>query len=325
MQKDFHYYLIYALSKDAGYTEQESETIAYASQYVDDCNENQKIKEFTFDNHVHVNGQIYRGIITQTASLKTFTDELQSYVLIPFHFLPGDETNFTKRKDKKVNRYSTIPADKSVIAKKILEDALESDDLYRIGVALHAIVDTWSHQNFSGMHDDWNSVYPWYSPYSIAPNIGHAEVGQQPDTISDDWTDKRKKKNRKINNQPRALEAVKFVFKTLLKHKEPQADIDERWLDKELEYTGLIYGPSGKREDYDYDERIKAIRKYINKPGLKYNRHSWLEKAVKYDENENHFNAVSQNIFTKSDFWQFQIAAQKQVSLVWDCMSGCGL
>lgn len=337
MQKDFHYYLIFALAKDAGYADKQCETIAYASQYVDDCNEHQQIeykekhgskeeKKYTdFDNHVHVNRQIFRSIITQTASLKTFTDELQSYVLIPFHFIPGDDKRGDARKDGKVNRYSTIPANRSVIAQKILDEALGSDDLYRIGIALHAVVDTWSHQNFSGMHDDWNSVYPWYSPYSIAPNIGHAEVSQQPDTISDEWTDKRKKKNRKIRNRKRALEAAKFVYQKLLKHIEPKADETARWAALEAHYKDLIYGPMGKRNEYDYDERIRAIKKYCNKPNLRYNRHTWLNKAVKYDQNKDRFFAHSQANFAKTDFWQFQIAAQKQVALVWDCMSGCGL
>jgi hypothetical protein len=36
MQKDFHYYVIYAIAKDAGYTDEDASIIAHASQYVDD-------------------------------------------------------------------------------------------------------------------------------------------------------------------------------------------------------------------------------------------------------------------------------------------------
>jgi hypothetical protein len=36
MQKDFHYGVIYALAKEAGYKEDEAYVIAHSSQYVDD-------------------------------------------------------------------------------------------------------------------------------------------------------------------------------------------------------------------------------------------------------------------------------------------------
>ena len=36
MQKDFHYYVIYALAKEAGYFNNDIYAIAYYSQYVDD-------------------------------------------------------------------------------------------------------------------------------------------------------------------------------------------------------------------------------------------------------------------------------------------------
>jgi len=36
MQKDFHYDIIYALAKAAGYADSEANIIAYASQYTDD-------------------------------------------------------------------------------------------------------------------------------------------------------------------------------------------------------------------------------------------------------------------------------------------------
>ena len=98
MQKDFHYYTVYSLLLDSGYSKEDAEVIAYASQYVDDCNENQLFKNdptTVFKNEVHVGDQLFRGIITQTCSLKTFSDETQNYVLIPFHFLPGNNPAIT--------------------------------------------------------------------------------------------------------------------------------------------------------------------------------------------------------------------------------------
>ncbi len=54
MQKDFHYDIIYALAKAAGYTDSEANIIAYASQYVDDNTD----REYSaFDSH----GEFYVG------------------------------------------------------------------------------------------------------------------------------------------------------------------------------------------------------------------------------------------------------------------------
>ncbi|MFA5822561.1 MAG: DUF6765 family protein [Thermodesulfovibrionales bacterium] len=36
MQKDFHYDMVYALAKEAGYEDNEAYIIAHSSQYVDD-------------------------------------------------------------------------------------------------------------------------------------------------------------------------------------------------------------------------------------------------------------------------------------------------
>jgi hypothetical protein len=41
MEKDFHFYLIYALAETAGFADDEAFTVAYASQFVDDNNEKQ--------------------------------------------------------------------------------------------------------------------------------------------------------------------------------------------------------------------------------------------------------------------------------------------
>ena len=44
MEKDFHYYVTYALANKAGFSNDDSYIIAYASQYVDDNNESQMIR-----------------------------------------------------------------------------------------------------------------------------------------------------------------------------------------------------------------------------------------------------------------------------------------
>lgn len=319
MKKDFHYYLVYALLNDNGFNKNEAAKIAYASQYVDDCNEQQSFDNVLFKNEIQWGDQLLHGIITQTMSIETLNTQNQYYVLIPFHFIPGN--NPAKMFDGKSNRYATMPATHSVIADEIFDDALKTNNPYRIGITLHAIADTFSHQNFLGLEDDWNSVYPWYSPYSIVPNIGHAEVGDSPDLISDDWTDKRyAKKNQKINNANRTREAVEYIFKKLYAYKKPNNNVEQSWEQLKPEYERFILGPENKRDDFDYDDRIKEIMKYLNL-NKKYDRSAWLKSALTYNKKEMSFETKPNNNFMKSDYWQFQVAAQSHISSVLEKMS----
>ena len=67
MQKDFHYYVTYALAKTAGFSPEESEIIAYSSQLVDDNNEGQfpdRGKEPQFPSQIKINNGFYRPIMT---------------------------------------------------------------------------------------------------------------------------------------------------------------------------------------------------------------------------------------------------------------------
>ena len=59
--------------------------------------------------------------------------------------------------DGKKNPLSTTPA--SPNATVVLKKALASGNPYLLGIALHTYADTWSHQNFTGMQEGWNSVY----------------------------------------------------------------------------------------------------------------------------------------------------------------------
>ena len=90
MEKDFHYYLIYAITKITGY--EEADIIASSSQFVDDNNEGQ----FTIDDQpsgfpekISANGGYYYPIMTQSLSPKSLDTYVQKYVYVPFHFIPG--------------------------------------------------------------------------------------------------------------------------------------------------------------------------------------------------------------------------------------------
>jgi len=319
MKKDFHYYLIYALLKDTGFDDKDADIAAYASQYVDDCNESQNFDNAIFKNEIQWGDQLLHGIITQTMSLETLNTQNQYYVLVPFHFIPGN--NPAPVFKNKSNRYATMPATHSAIAKEVFDDALKTDNPYRVGITLHAIADTFSHQNFLGIEDDWNSVYPWYSPYSIVPNIGHAEVGDSPDMISDDWVDKRyNRREQKIKNTNRAIQAVEYIFRKLYSYKNPNNNVDDAWNQIEPVYNDFIFGPENQRDEFDYNERIEALIVYLNL-NSKYDRSKWLKESLIFKEEKMQFEAKPGADFMNSDYWQFQMAAQSHISSVLEKMS----
>ena len=147
--------------------------------------------------------------MTQTISTKSLDIMVQKYVYIPFHFLPGDKTVDI---DGEINAFSTTPNSEN--AKILLGNALKSENPYLIGIALHTFADTWSHQNFTGFDEEWNSVYPQYNIFKrLVPDIGHAEAGHSPDVISENWTDHRIREE--IKNWKRALSAAGEIYKAL--------------------------------------------------------------------------------------------------------------
>lgn len=300
MEKDFHYYLVYALARTTGY--QSPDIIAYSSQFVDDNNEGQFSidgEETGFPDKIEAAEGYYYPIMTQSLSPKSLDIYVQRYVYVPFHFLPGD--NNVEIKMKK-NKLSTTPNSKN--AQSLLNHALQSNDPYQIGLALHTFADTWSHQNFTGLREDWNSVYPWYEIFkSIVPNIGHAEAGHSPDIISDTWADHRLK--TKIDNQERAFDATKNIY-TMMRSKSQSGP---EWYDVKNSYEAII-------KSSDYDSRIKAISDFMNDNGHgaipDYSKDKWIDDALEKKED----NVVMKPDFTSTDWYKFHQAAKRHFAHV---------
>ena len=302
MEKDFHYDLVYSITKMTGYDK--ADIIAYASQFVDDNNEGMfsiDAQKAVFPQKIRENGGHYFPIMTQSLSPKSLDPYVQKYVYVPFHFLPGDNN---VEIDNKKNRLSTTPNSQN--AKALLRSALKSNNPYRTGIALHTFADTWSHQNFSGLHEDWNSVYPWYNVFkSVAPNIGHAEAGHSPDVISDTWTDHRL--GEKINNQNRAFEATGEIYKTLRNN----SGNGPKWSDVKKSYRRIIKA-SG------YDERRTRINDFLIDnnmgPMPKYLEHEWIDAALDKKGTE----IVMNPDFVNTHWHRFNQAAKIQFAYVLD-------
>ena len=192
MQIDFHYYAIYQLAKLAGFSSDDSNTIAYASQYVDDSTESEPIEPFP-DQH-------FDTVRTAHYNLGAFDWDVQKKIYMPFHFLPTtirwlSPANFS---------YCTELAQEdndSLLANMLLNDAIKETNkrfkLIRIGIAIHTIADTFAHFGFSGRHHDENNVgkiwhaksgggwelqyFESYIADMFVPRIGHVEASSYPD------------------------------------------------------------------------------------------------------------------------------------------------
>jgi len=213
MDIEFHYYVNYIIAIKAGLFPDIARKIAYSAQYIDDNTEEYTIleKDSLFQ---------YNNIITQSLNPMLNSKEILSIFPV-FHFIPGDDIlqSSALRRDGFCRYMSTIPDCK--IARNCLKTALKSRDLYWIGIASHAYADTWAHQNFTGLKDEYNCIekYKYNNAKFLQFNtcIGHMDVLHLPDSSNTIWYDYRLR-DMKINNCDRFLEAAKNLFKMYLKY-----------------------------------------------------------------------------------------------------------
>lgn len=72
-----------------------------------------------------------------------------------------------------------------------------------LGILWHAMWDSVSHQGFAPIRDKFNAVgWPWYlALFQLAPNVGHADAGADPDLPGVEWV--RTWKKPPVSNQVR--------------------------------------------------------------------------------------------------------------------------
>lgn len=305
MEKDFHYHLTYAAAKLTGL--KEPDVVAYACQFVDDNNEGQFSIDGTaeeFPEKLKAGGGYYYPVMTQSLSPKSLDSYVQKFVYVPFHFLPGNNNILIKGKK---NPLSTTP--NSDNAKIMVQKALESSNPYRIGIALHTFADTWSHQNFTGLREEWNAIYPWYNVFkSLVPNIGHAEAGHSPDVISEKWTDYRLQSgSRNIDNRQRALDAIETIYQIL----QNATSSGTPWKDIKSDFVKII-------ETEDYDSRIKATSELVGGTPA-YSKDEWIDAALEKKDNEE---VSMKSDFLESHWYRFHQASKAHLALVLDLIKG---
>ena len=256
MQKDFHFYVTYALARKAGYAAGDAATIAWADEYTD-----RQTKE-----------EIYE-IQTQCPKLDRWNDpQIQLTVLVPFHFMPGNDREWPWKTTENSPRM-----------KLLVQAAEESQNLCRLGITLHVLQDTFSHQGFSGWREKQNSCYPWYYLKSALPNVGHTEMLVMPDMVDRVWYDPRT--NKRVDNRRRALAAARATFESLLRAKGTGAD--------PAAWPGLEQALRPIFELEAYDDRKRELRKLSGNPNIDFEK---VDKRIGKKKKANFVGAASDHL-----------------------------
>lgn len=276
MNIEFHYYITYLIAVRAGFGTKSSKIIAVSSQYVDD---NDMV--FTIDKGTN---NEYINHISQTMNiLKPKKKLFRIYPL--FHFIPGDPLIISsRRKDGKLHMLNTTPNSKN--ANNIMDCALDSKNLYRIGIATHSYVDTWAHQNFIGYYDTFNGMDSGLE--KVIPYIGHASAYYYPDWPALIWKDNRLiGKYVKVNNKERYLEATANLFMKYCKYLRPNEDIshiqqESKSLIKDISDSIGLIDQSNENEKERINRYISlSIKDEYGATELeKYEKDIWFDEVV---------------------------------------------
>jgi hypothetical protein len=203
MNIEFHYYAVHILALEAGFDERTAFLMANSSQEVD-----ASTMPAAFD--------APRGPVdvAVTQNYLFWDDAVSRGIYLPFHFMPGDHSAAASvRADGRRNRYAVTPNSDS--AKELLVTALRDKDPYLLGIALHTFADTWAHQNFCGLLDDWNDIGSTSIAASL-PAAGHLQALSSPDEPDARWQDGRLvPEQRLVVNRKRFSAAATKIFRYL--------------------------------------------------------------------------------------------------------------
>lgn len=323
MNIEFHYYTIYFLAKRAGIPDKDCFVIAKSSEYVD---------HNLFSLTISTPNGIFKTKPTQNYGF--WDDSFPRDVYIPFHFFPaGKDQGESNRLNGEKNHFNC--AANSANVKKLLIHALNTKNLYRIGIALHTFADSFAHQNFSGKLEKWNAL----SGANIIPAIGHAQALTKPDNPALLWTDPRlKKEHKKVNNYHRYLQAVQKVYRYLCLFSGKDYSDEEFVLER---YKELMARGSSKKQgkerilDYIIEESIpeyirsdwveNALTDFADIKDEKmyagYSRLLWLRDSLLYKNSiltPKQFTA--RRNFYSSHFYNWHIAAVEHQTCAWEIL-----
>ena len=156
MQIDFHHGVTYIIARLAGFDHRQADVVAYCAQYVDDAVNSGTIH---FDN-----GAMYTRISSahKTLDYRNFSELANHHVWIPFHFLPGNGGMPAGDNPDGTFIRKIVCRSASPVAAEMLQACIADRGrlygLHRLGITLHVLADTWSHQGFAGVCHKINAI-----------------------------------------------------------------------------------------------------------------------------------------------------------------------
>lgn len=271
MQTDMHYHVIYYLCLAAGFAPDDAYVVAFCSEYVDESLEGRTTTVIEPDGKRHT----FEPTRTAHMGLEFMGTDVQEKVYLPFHFLPS----FTSAEDFDITRSGF----NGRLFRPVLAEALKSRDLHRIGITLHVLADTFSHEPFSGYWSWANVMHTLaYIPYEsnsfkaligklwfalrrfftrVAPSVGHAQAETFPDQPFLHWRyDDWRKGSISIANPFRFMNAMRILYLEFIRQIEParQPLLSDDEVYSRL-WRGIHYvGSTGKRCEY-WRERTREL------------------------------------------------------------------
>ena len=148
MQKDMHYFGTYAMARAAGLAPKVCQTIATASEFVDDNGERETI-EFPDGGRLD-----FIPTAHHIADIKNIDHHDQRLIWVPFHFIPGNEGRTISER--------LLCRKDSAVAREMVEHNLSFAQrgfgMHLVGITAHVYADTFSHYGFSGVSSRWNKI-----------------------------------------------------------------------------------------------------------------------------------------------------------------------
>ena len=316
MKIDGHYYAILAFCRACGFKKDSAKVVAYASQFVDDA----KINLMFFkepgpiiEHDTIGNRPAFFNMATCHSyfRIETFNYEAMVNNTIAFHFVPGCKgATFTKK---------LRCQEESPVILDILNDVFLEDNLIKLGIVLHALADSYTHQGFSGMLSKVNDIknceakdkvnlgllyrilhiakqfsQEKYEKYfdRLVPAYGHGQAMEFPDIPSLVWSYEYDYSDKfdgsykivEIDNKERFTRA----FSSIRKHLESYLINYDQYFDSNLRFhnfdilmeTLLSKGKDEKREENW--RRLLIEQGLFNKEDLNsiiYDDSKWLKEA----------------------------------------------
>jgi len=308
MDTEFHYYMTAIIAHAAGFSQDEAKTIATASEYTDENDEILKVQN-------RLNGKVYENYISQTMNILKPKQRLMRIYPI-FHFISGEpDADTARRRDGKMHLLNTTP--NSGIANDLIDEAIKvkgETRMCRIGIATHAYVDTWAHQNFVGWFDYFNNI-----GLDFKPDIGHADAEHHPDWPSHRWEDERLVEGA-VHNTVRFLAAAEKLYEKYRAAMQNTAP-NEEWSDLQQKLVDAMGLPFSGSINWYQDERTNAYRKVAPWLGV-FDEEEWRDAAIEKD----FLGFICNGCYTwqenvvpeETDWYRFQEAVKEHQRLAMD-------